>query len=197
MIVESTLTCPACGHRATETMPTDACQFFYDCRGCGVRLKPKPGDCCVFCSYGSVPCPPIQGARATGAASCCAPAAQTPHPTDWLASARTSTIAWWLPKIAMIATLLAPVPIRAIVWVAALGWMGTACILNSRRCGRTHCRYTGPYYLAMLLPVIIAAAGIVPLRLDGWIALGVVALGGSGLIWFATERAWGKFRQPA
>ena len=49
----------------------------------------------------------------------------------------------------------------------------------------------------MVLPVIIAGAGIVPLSLDGWIALGVVALGGSGLIWFATERAWGKFRQPA
>jgi hypothetical protein len=41
-------------------MPTDACQFFYDCKGCGQRLKPKPGDCCVFCSYGSVPCPPVQ-----------------------------------------------------------------------------------------------------------------------------------------
>ena len=41
-------------------MPTDACQFFYECKGCGERLKPKPGDCCVFCSYGSVPCPPVQ-----------------------------------------------------------------------------------------------------------------------------------------
>jgi hypothetical protein len=41
-------------------MPTDACQFFYDCQGCGERLKPKAGDCCVFCSYGSVPCPPMQ-----------------------------------------------------------------------------------------------------------------------------------------
>ena len=47
-------------------MPSDACQFFYGCRGCGQRLKPKPGDCCVFCSYGSVPCPPIQ--RGDGAA---------------------------------------------------------------------------------------------------------------------------------
>ena len=52
--------CPKCGHQATEIMPTDACQFFYDCKGCGERLKPKPGDCCVFCSYGSVPCPPMQ-----------------------------------------------------------------------------------------------------------------------------------------
>ncbi|HEV8330350.1 MAG TPA: GDCCVxC domain-containing (seleno)protein [Steroidobacteraceae bacterium] len=23
-------------------------------------LRPKRGDCCVFCSYGSVKCPPIQ-----------------------------------------------------------------------------------------------------------------------------------------
>lgn len=43
-----------------ETMPTDACQWFYDCRHCGAVLKPKPGDCCVFCSYGDTPCPPIQ-----------------------------------------------------------------------------------------------------------------------------------------
>ena len=44
-------------------MPTNACQFFYDCTGCGRRLKPKPGDCCVFCSYGSVCCPPMQAKR--------------------------------------------------------------------------------------------------------------------------------------
>jgi hypothetical protein len=48
-------------------MPTDACQFFYECKGCGTLLKPKPGDCCVFCSYGSVKCPPIQQQK-----SCCA-----------------------------------------------------------------------------------------------------------------------------
>jgi hypothetical protein len=56
----STITCPKCGHQATEQMPTDACQFFYDCKGCGERLKPKHGDCCVFCSYGSMQCPPMQ-----------------------------------------------------------------------------------------------------------------------------------------
>jgi hypothetical protein len=56
----STITCPMCGHQATEQMPTDACQFFYDCKGCGERLKPKHGDCCVFCSYGSMQCPPMQ-----------------------------------------------------------------------------------------------------------------------------------------
>jgi len=71
----STLTCPVCGHEASETMPTDSCQYFYECTGCKTLLKPKAGDCCVFCSYGDAPCPPIQEARASGSAtSCCAPA---------------------------------------------------------------------------------------------------------------------------
>lgn len=58
--LSSTLTCPACGARTTQTMPTDACQYFWDCPGCGAVLKPKPGDCCVFCSHGDTPCPPVQ-----------------------------------------------------------------------------------------------------------------------------------------
>lgn len=60
MILKSVVKCPECGFEKEETMPTDSCQFFYDCSNCGVRLKPKEGDCCIFCSYGSVPCPPIQ-----------------------------------------------------------------------------------------------------------------------------------------
>jgi len=58
--LESLLTCPLCGHAKMLTMPTDACQWFYECPACKSLLKPKAGDCCVFCSYGSVPCPPIQ-----------------------------------------------------------------------------------------------------------------------------------------
>jgi len=38
-------------------MPKDACMFLHECSNCYVLLKAKPGDCCVFCSYGSVPCP--------------------------------------------------------------------------------------------------------------------------------------------
>ncbi|WP_083240124.1 GDCCVxC domain-containing (seleno)protein [Hydrogenophaga sp. RAC07] len=64
----SVLTCPSCGHAKVETMPTDACQWFYDCEGCGAVLKPKAGDCCVYCSYGTVACPPVQ---ASGSKGCC------------------------------------------------------------------------------------------------------------------------------
>ena len=66
---QSTLTCPACGFRSTETMPTDACLYFYTCKQCALTMKPKHGDCCVFCSHGDVPCPPIQEDR--GGDGCC------------------------------------------------------------------------------------------------------------------------------
>ena len=60
ILLKSTITCPACKHEKTEIMPTDACQWFYECSECKTLLKPLKGDCCVFCSYGTVPCPPIQ-----------------------------------------------------------------------------------------------------------------------------------------
>lgn len=60
VILLTEITCPACGHTKRETMPENACQYFYVCESCNTRLKPKPGDCCVYCSYGTVQCPPIQ-----------------------------------------------------------------------------------------------------------------------------------------
>jgi len=64
MIVrQSTVTCPHCGHRSVEHMADDACRIEYHCKGCGARLVPLTGDCCVFCSYGTAPCPPIQRER--------------------------------------------------------------------------------------------------------------------------------------
>ena len=58
--LESVITCPQCGKVKLETMPTESCQFFYECSSCGVVLRPKQGHCCVFCSYGSVLCPSIR-----------------------------------------------------------------------------------------------------------------------------------------
>lgn len=69
VLLQSTLTCPSCGVAKVETMPTNACQYFYECTACNTLLKPKQGDCCVFCSYGAVPCPPIQEDKGD---DCCA-----------------------------------------------------------------------------------------------------------------------------
>jgi len=58
--LQSIITCPVCGHRKEETMLVDSCAYFYECESCKTVLKPLNVDCCVFCSYGSVKCPPVQ-----------------------------------------------------------------------------------------------------------------------------------------
>jgi len=75
LILESALTCPQCGFVVVEAMPVDACIYFYQCANCPALLRPLPGDCCVFCSYGSVKCPSIQSS-----AECCNVAALSPKP---------------------------------------------------------------------------------------------------------------------
>src|SRR5260370_29396307 len=88
---------------------------------------------------------------------------------DWMRRQRAQLLAWWIPEAAVLGGLFVPVPVRTVIWTIAIIWMGTACILNARGCGRTHCRYTGPYYLAMIAPVLVLAASSVSAGLYGWL----------------------------
>lgn len=60
MTLESVITCPECGFQKQMEMSTDSCLYYYKCENCHNTIKPKKKDCCVFCSYGSIKCPPIQ-----------------------------------------------------------------------------------------------------------------------------------------
>ncbi|WP_318268433.1 GDCCVxC domain-containing (seleno)protein [Paraburkholderia hospita] len=40
-------------------MPLEACMWIYECRYCKTVIMPKVGDNCVFCSYGTIRCPPM------------------------------------------------------------------------------------------------------------------------------------------
>jgi hypothetical protein len=62
----ATITCPHCHATARETMPTDRCQFFYECQNCRTVLRPRPGECCVYCSYADKSCPLAQQSKVTG-----------------------------------------------------------------------------------------------------------------------------------
>ena len=58
--LKSVVTCPNCGTQSEEIMPEDSFVYMYECSACKQISKPKKGDCCVFCSFGTVPCPPVQ-----------------------------------------------------------------------------------------------------------------------------------------
>jgi len=62
IVLQSTLICPTCGHTTEETMPIDACVAEYVCKQCRSQIKARHR-LCIFCSYGSVPCPPIREER--------------------------------------------------------------------------------------------------------------------------------------
>lgn len=117
---------------------------------------------------------------------------------DWAGDWRSLAGLWALPLGSMLAaTLLSPAP-RGVVWVAMLAWMGVACLANARRCSRTHCRITGPFFLIMAVAVASYAVGLLPLGDHGWTLLGVVTLLGFAILWWGSERLLGRFtpRQP-
>lgn len=60
IITVSTIRCPECGFTRQEDIPENSCLWYYTCLGCGTLLRPLEKDCCVFCSYGTFKCIPVQ-----------------------------------------------------------------------------------------------------------------------------------------
>ena len=54
------ITCPVCSKAVSETMSHESLKRVYHCPQCLTWLAPKHGDHCIYDSYGSVKCPPLQ-----------------------------------------------------------------------------------------------------------------------------------------
>ena len=113
---------------------------------------------------------------------------------DWVRSNRAYMLAWGLPHMAIIVAIWLDPLLRAVVWSIAAAWMGTACLMNSARCGRTHCRYTGPFYLFLVVPIVLLGSGIVLTPSYFWWILAAALLLGGKAIWLITETLWGRYR---
>jgi len=112
---------------------------------------------------------------------------------DWAGNWRSLAGLWGIPAAAMLGAMLLEPGLRADIWSAALIWMGGACIANARRCRRTHCRFTGPFYLLMAGFVFAYAAGVLPIGEQGWTILGATTIVGTVVLWWGSERIWGLF----
>ena len=58
--------------------------------------------------------------------------------------------------------------LRTALWTVSSAVMGAACLLNAARCGRVHCRFTGPFFILAAIASLAYGLGLLPLGPSGW-----------------------------
>lgn len=116
---------------------------------------------------------------------------------DMLSSPHAALAVFWLPAAALAASgSLQIEPLwRTAIWTLCLATMGTGCVLNALRCGRTHCYFTGPFLLLMAVVTVLFGLGVAPLGKFGWSIISVTVVLGSFLLCCVPEALFGPYRR--
>lgn len=116
--------------------------------------------------------------------------------TDLVGDFKTMMLLWGLPVAIMLATGYYGDGGRTttIGWTLSLSVMGAACLVNARGCGRTHCYFTGPFFLLMAVLSLLYGARVLPLGPHGWHFIGAAFVVGGALLYVVPERIWGRYR---
>ena len=104
---------------------------------------------------------------------------------------------WLLPTVAILVAggfaenrwIITP------TWTGSLLVMGTACLLNASGCGRIHCFFTGPFFLAMAGVSLAFGLQFLPLGPNGWQHILAALLVGGVVFLFVPEWLWGRYRR--
>lgn len=102
--------------------------------------------------------------------------------------------AWGAPTLILIISYLVKSQYMTYIWTISLTWMGIACLLNASKCKRTHCFYTGPFFILMALITFLQGLSFLNLGKYGWELIGITAIFGGIVIWILTENSLGKYK---
>jgi hypothetical protein len=112
---------------------------------------------------------------------------------DLAGSCRWSLI-WWGPAVLLLAvTASAGWWWHVAGWSLGLAWIGGLCLVNAARCGRVHCRFTGPFALAMALFVLAVGWHIVPVGRHPWHPITWTFILGWCVLYYVPEWIWGRY----
>jgi hypothetical protein len=90
-----------------------------------------------------------------------------------LVRTRAAFLVWCVPAaLVLVGVLWAQA--RAALWIPSFAVMGSACLVNARRCGRLHCHITGPLFLLAALVTSLDALAIVSVAWP-WVLIPTVA----------------------
>lgn len=117
----------------------------------------------------------------------------TPRRVDWAHGVR-GCLTWGIPAVLLI---ISPVQYFFTVWPTVLTFMGVACLLNARRCGRIHCYFTGPFFLVLAGIGLLYGLGVLPLGAGGWSTLSVALVTGSAILLCVPEWIFGRYRSSS
>jgi len=112
---------------------------------------------------------------------------------DW-ASGWRGLLFWGIPISILLAASWLPERYLVAIWPAVLTFMGIACLVNARRCGRVHCYATGPFFLILAAVALLYGLGAIPLGKNGWNTLGLILLVGSIVLCCGPEWILGRYR---
>jgi hypothetical protein len=113
--------------------------------------------------------------------------------SDWAYGVRACLI-WGIPAAILFASSGLPERLLVVVWPPVLTFMGVACLVNARRCGRIHCYFTGPFFLVLGALALLYGIGILPLGAHGWSTLALVLVIGAVTLTWVPERILGQYR---
>jgi hypothetical protein len=140
----------------------------------------------------SIPSAP-RTATPTSAGTCVSEVCESSGRGDW-ARGTTFVLIWCLPIAILLLSAQTGGRFQVVVWPALLTWMGTACLLNARRCRRLHCYLTGPYFLVLALISLLYGLGVLPLGARGWSMLSLALAVGGLLLVYVPEWLFGRYR---
>jgi hypothetical protein len=101
---------------------------------------------------------------------------------------------WVLPAATLLLGAFFTWHYLVVVWPTLLTGMGGACLLNARRCARTHCYVTGPFFLVLAIVGLLYGLGVLPLGVNGWRALSAALLIGGAILVYVPDRLFGHYR---
>jgi hypothetical protein len=101
---------------------------------------------------------------------------------------------WCVPWCAFALGFIGLPGLRTLLWTASLAVMGVACLINASRCGRVHCRFTGPFFILGALASFAYGLGILPLGPSGWNWIGIGTVVGGLILCCVPELLLGSYR---
>jgi len=114
---------------------------------------------------------------------------------DLLCRGLSGFLLWCVPWVAFALGLGAPAWLKTILSPTSLTIMGTACLLNASRCGRVHCRFTGPFFILCAIISLGYGLGLLPLGSSGWKWIGVGTIVGALVLCCIPELFFGRYRR--